>query len=213
MGMVKTLRRKGRRRYIETYEFPKALQIKLQEELGDTRTADIALEGLRGWYLAYLYADGALIGMPSKAVDEAWHEMILMTREYTWFCQQAFGHYLHHSPESTLDVSMDALLAETIGLGRRARPADGPLHRRHRRPPRGRHALGAQRPQPAARSWPRRAEDRRRRERRCRLRLEQQRRGGGWLLRHRRRRRRPSDGGGSSCGGGGCGGGGCGGGG
>ena len=54
--------------------------------------------------------------MPSKAVDEAWHEMILMTREYTWFCQQAFGHYLHHSPESTLDVSMDELLAETIGL-------------------------------------------------------------------------------------------------
>ena len=54
--------------------------------------------------------------MPSKAVDEAWHEMILMTREYTWFCQQAFGHYLHHSPESTLDVSMDQLLAETIGL-------------------------------------------------------------------------------------------------
>ena len=54
--------------------------------------------------------------MPSKAVDEAWHEMILMTREYTWFCQQAFGHYLHHSPESTLDVSMDELLAETIAL-------------------------------------------------------------------------------------------------
>ena len=116
MGMVNNMRRKSRRRYIETYEFPKALQIKLQEELGDTRTADIALDGLRGWYLAYLYADGRLIGMPSKAVDEAWHEMILMTREYTWFCQQAFGHYLHHSPESTLDVSMDALLAETIAL-------------------------------------------------------------------------------------------------
>jgi hypothetical protein len=114
--MVNNMRRKSRRRFIETYEFPKALHVKLHEELGDSRTADIALDGLRGWYLAYLYADGRLIGMPSKAVDEAWHEMILMTREYTWFCQQAFGHYLHHSPESTLDVSMDELLAETIAL-------------------------------------------------------------------------------------------------
>ena len=116
MGMVNSMRRKGRRRFIETYEFPKALQIKLQEELGDSRTADIALDGLRAWYLAYLYADGRLIGMPSHAVDEAWHEMIVMTREYTWFCQQAFGHYLHHSPDSTLDVSMDELLAETLAL-------------------------------------------------------------------------------------------------
>ena len=61
MGMVKHMRRKRRRRYIETYEFPKALQVKLHEELGDTRTADIALEGLRSWYLACLYADGRLI--------------------------------------------------------------------------------------------------------------------------------------------------------
>ena len=67
MGMVKNKRRKSRRRFIETYEFPKALHVKLLEELGDSRTADIALDGLRGWYLAYLYADGRLIGMPPKA--------------------------------------------------------------------------------------------------------------------------------------------------
>ena len=110
------MRRKARRRYIETYEFPQALQKKLREELGDARTAEIALDGLRGWYLASLYADGALIGMPSKAVDEAWHEMILMTREYTWFCQRAFGRYLHHSPNSTLDIPMDAILTETLSV-------------------------------------------------------------------------------------------------
>ena len=110
------MRRKGRRRYIETYEFPPALHKKLREELGDSRTADIALDGLRGWYLACLYADGALIGMPSKAVDEAWHEMILMTREYSWFCQRAFGAYLHHSPDSTLALPMDAILTETLAV-------------------------------------------------------------------------------------------------
>ena len=53
------MRRKGRRRFIETYEFPPALRSKLVEELGDAHTADIALDGLRGWYLACLYADNA----------------------------------------------------------------------------------------------------------------------------------------------------------
>ena len=72
--------------------------------------------------------------MPSNAVDEAWHEMILMTREYTWFCEQAFGRYLHHSPDSTLDVSMDALLAETLAVVDTHDAADDPLHRRRRTP-------------------------------------------------------------------------------
>ena len=211
MGMVKNMRRKSRRRFIETYEFPKALQIKLQEELGDTRTADIALEGLRSWYLAYLYADGRLIGMPSKAVDEAWHEMILMTREYTWFCQQAFGHYLHHSPESTLDVSMDVLLAETIGLVDKhdlpmvlftadtdARLEDGTHW--------GSSDLSRLRILATA------AEDRRRRERRSSSSSSSD---AGWagFFGIGGGDGGSSDGGGSSCGGGGCGGGGCGGGG
>jgi hypothetical protein len=111
-----SMRRKGRRQFIESYQFPQALRRNLIAELGDTRKADIALDGLRGWYLACLYADGALIGMPSQAVDEAWHEMILMTREYTWFCEQAFGHYLHHSPDSTLTTPMDTILAETLAI-------------------------------------------------------------------------------------------------
>jgi hypothetical protein len=110
------MRRKGRRRFIETYEFPPALRVKLVSELGDERAADVALDGLRGWYLACLYADGELIGMPSRAVDEAWHEMILMTRQYTYFCERAFGGYLHHNPDSTLAVSMDSILTETLAV-------------------------------------------------------------------------------------------------
>ena len=110
------MRRKGRRRFIETYEFPPALRSKLVAELRSAHAADVALDGLRGWYLACLYADGALIGMPSHAVDEAWHEMILMTRHYTSFCDRAFGRYLHHNPDSTLSVSMDEILVETLAI-------------------------------------------------------------------------------------------------
>jgi hypothetical protein len=110
------MRRKGRRRFIETYEFPAALRNTLVDELGSAHKADVAVDGLRGWYLACLYADGALIGMPSHAADEAWHEMILMTREYTSFCNRAFGRYLHHNPDSILSVSMDSIITETLAI-------------------------------------------------------------------------------------------------
>ena len=114
MTMFNGMRRTGRRRYIENYEFSPALHRKLRDELGGTREADVALEGLRAWYLACLFADCGLIGMPSKAVDEAWHEMILMTRDYTEFCERAFGRYLHHTPDSLMAEPMRDGLARTL---------------------------------------------------------------------------------------------------
>src|SRR4051794_31298277 len=103
-----------KRQFIENYSFAEGLTAKLVEELGDRRAANVALEGLRAWYLACLYANGELIGMPSRAVDVAWHEMILRTHEYHAFCSRAFGFYLHHSPDSTLDVPMSAILHSTL---------------------------------------------------------------------------------------------------
>lgn len=35
---------------------------------------------------------------PSLDIDEVWHAHILHTEEYTEFCQQAFGFFLHHHP-------------------------------------------------------------------------------------------------------------------
>ena len=37
--------------------------------------------------------------MPSRLVDEAWHEFILDSLSYTRFCEAAFGGYLHHTPD------------------------------------------------------------------------------------------------------------------
>ena len=37
--------------------------------------------------------------MPSRAVDEAWHGLILCTARYSAFCQEAYGQFLHHHPE------------------------------------------------------------------------------------------------------------------
>jgi hypothetical protein len=112
--LTSRLRRNRRRAFIQSYAFPSALAGKLREHFDDERQVNVALEGLREWYLACLSAPGQVLGMPSKAVDIAWHEMILMTRTYHWFCEQAFGHYLHHSPESVMDEPMRTSLARTL---------------------------------------------------------------------------------------------------
>ena len=41
-------------------------------------------------------ADGGLT--PSPRVDDAWHEVILCTREYAALCQRYFGRFVHHDP-------------------------------------------------------------------------------------------------------------------
>jgi hypothetical protein len=123
--MFSLFRRSSRRRaelerrriYIESYSFPAALREKLEAHPDLDLTGSqisLVLDGLRSWFVACLYADGETLGMPSKAVDVAWHEFILMTREYQAFCDEAFGYYLHHSPEETMDEAMPAALRRTL---------------------------------------------------------------------------------------------------
>jgi hypothetical protein len=38
--------------------------------------------------------------MYSTRVDEAWHQFVLFTRQYTDFCQRFFGKFLHHNPSN-----------------------------------------------------------------------------------------------------------------
>lgn len=116
MNTFSRLRRTARRHFITDYEYAPDFVKKLQDELGDRATALRALEGLDAWFIACLYAEGRMIGMPSKVVDVAWHEFILRTREYTAFCQRAFGAYLHHAPDSTMRVSADSLLPATLEM-------------------------------------------------------------------------------------------------
>jgi hypothetical protein len=47
------------------------------------------------------------LGMTSREVDDVWHTFILFTCEYTDFCSQVFGHYLHHQP-ATADEPVDS---------------------------------------------------------------------------------------------------------
>lgn len=57
--------------------------------------------GLRQWLrcAGAAIVDGQIIGMPSRAVDEVWHGLILCTSRYARFCDDAYGQFLHHHPE------------------------------------------------------------------------------------------------------------------
>jgi hypothetical protein len=44
--------------------------------------------------------DHQVIGMPSRAADEAWHGLILCTARYSAFYTKAYGQFLHHHPDA-----------------------------------------------------------------------------------------------------------------
>lgn len=112
---------KGRReRLIEQYPFdflmPKLLRSLPELEGRGLRST---LDGLRDWFrICHRSGLKDLLGMPSRAVDQAWHEMILFTKGYQGFCKGAFGRYLHHTPEQALSPTddLDAGLAHTFEL-------------------------------------------------------------------------------------------------
>jgi hypothetical protein len=79
--------------------------------------------GLRQWLRCCGPAlrDRKAIGMPSRAVDEAWHGLILCTARYSDFCTTAYGKFLHHNPvdgapAGLLEVTgpMDEQLRRTV---------------------------------------------------------------------------------------------------
>jgi hypothetical protein len=92
-------------KYIEKYRFPNGLIEKIAKRRPELTYVQIdqVLEALREYFRICLLArapGGKAVGMPSRAVDDAWHEFILFTRDYHVFCEAAFGRYLHHTPNS-----------------------------------------------------------------------------------------------------------------
>jgi len=66
--------------------------------------------GLRQWLrcCAAALRDEQVIGMPSRAVDEAWHGLILCTMRYQAFCAKAYGKFMHHHPAGGAPANIPA---------------------------------------------------------------------------------------------------------
>jgi hypothetical protein len=97
---IRAWRRRESEIFIRDYQFPSGIRTKLAErlQLSDPKAINRLLDGLRDYFLLCLDRRDLALGMPSQGVDAAWHEFILWTRDYTRFCEQAFGQYLHHIP-------------------------------------------------------------------------------------------------------------------
>lgn len=56
--------------------------------------------------------------VPTREIDEFWHNHILYTQRYTQDCMKIFGHYFHHQPESPTDnpETLVKLFVETKAL-------------------------------------------------------------------------------------------------
>jgi len=102
--------------FIAEYEFPDYFPKRVAKRLPDLNEAELQLveQGLREWFICCAWRGRTMLGMPSRAVDEAWHEFILDTFTYTSFCEKAFGDYLHHTPDEAMATSMNVALADTI---------------------------------------------------------------------------------------------------
>ncbi len=112
--------RQRRETIIRSYTFSAALRRKIADKHPQLLPAqiDLVFSALRQYFLACLCANvvtrGGSVGMPSRVVDDLWHEFMLMSREYASFCQKAFGGFLHHAPDTEMKVPMQKAVSNTL---------------------------------------------------------------------------------------------------
>jgi hypothetical protein len=101
--------------FILRYPFPEQIETKVRKHEPGLQDKDWKLveQGLREWFLCCAWREGEVLGMPSRIVDEAWHEFILDSLAYTAFCEEAFGTYLHHTPDAAMTTPMSSALDNT----------------------------------------------------------------------------------------------------
>jgi hypothetical protein len=116
VALAQALRKARRAEFIRSFVLPKGLYDKLRQRRAGLSDKDCQLAGqaLRQFFLAYLKSGRKPVSMPSQVTDDLWHEFILYTRNYQRFCQQAFGHFMHHTPA----VALGSVQKSNVGLRR-----------------------------------------------------------------------------------------------
>ncbi|MEX2054002.1 MAG: hypothetical protein WD883_00440 [Candidatus Colwellbacteria bacterium] len=90
---------------IDTYSFDKVLErIRKDGRVPEGLVDEAVVEFKR--FLTLIALGHHQVGMTSEAVDEIWHTHILFTVDYTAFCDEVFGFYIHHFPDTSLSPIM-----------------------------------------------------------------------------------------------------------
>ncbi len=102
--------RKKREKHIRGYAWPPGLLERFAKHYPSLTQEDEELvsRGLKQFFTAYLNGGRQYAAMPTRIVDDLWHEFILYTRAYEEFCEQAFGRFLHHTPAVALSTDRTA---------------------------------------------------------------------------------------------------------
>ncbi|MGZ4789528.1 MAG: glycine-rich domain-containing protein [Terriglobales bacterium] len=84
------------------YEAPFVIEKLVKERFVDTVEDASALFTEVKRYLVLCHVDRTKTWkMDSLSVDEAWHQFVLFTAEYSAFCTKYFGRYRHHAPSNS----------------------------------------------------------------------------------------------------------------
>ena len=96
--------------FIDNFPYERLLDKRLaarHPELSEAQRQEV-FAGLLDYFQLCRTAGKRMVAMPSQAVDDAWHEFILFTRQYNKFCQGAFGRFLHHTPAEAMSAPTQA---------------------------------------------------------------------------------------------------------
>ncbi|WP_323001355.1 hypothetical protein [Denitromonas sp.] len=96
--------RQARARFLAQFDFARLLDTRLASRRPELNPAQrkAVFHGLRDWFEINQRAGRRKLSMPSQAVDDAWHEFILFTRNYQDFCRKGLGRFLHHVPAEAM---------------------------------------------------------------------------------------------------------------
>jgi hypothetical protein len=113
---------------VNAFELPSGVRQRFALQHEEMRTEEVrAVEAAtRQWFRVVARRPKARLSMPSVAVSDLWHELVLHTGEYAAFCKSAFGRFLPHDPVSAITSTgaRSTLLLATLDLARRDEGCD-----------------------------------------------------------------------------------------
>ena len=97
-------RKKRQLRFIQKYKIPKPIMDRFKEKYQKLSTEEASLvnKALMDYFYLCNMANGKMVSMPSRVVDDLWHEFLLFSSVYASFCKKAFGRFLHHIPDEAM---------------------------------------------------------------------------------------------------------------
>ncbi len=107
---IRKFRIRHREKKIDEFQFPKKISEKVLETYPHLTEPQLnkVINGLREYFHICNIAGNRMVSMPSQAVDIAWHEYILFTKQYEIFCKKSLGRFLHHTPAEAMQSKTKA---------------------------------------------------------------------------------------------------------